>query len=631
MAAIHYVGDGPQCTGTNHHTTLAVALFAAAVNGAENDEIRLTNTVTYLGGGDGDTQLSNWNSSGLGELTIVGGYANCNSTSSSGFTQKGGGTGAVFEIDDQSVVTLRNLQLFNSQTRGLIVNEESTVFLESVDVSDNIAGIRVLNGSYVSVDADSVVSSNGDLDDIQKGGGIWCFGINSQVDIAGSVEQNQAVSGGNLYIEDGCYALLEGGSQIKGSRANGFLYSAHFGGGIMVHDGGELFADGDQGRVLITDHRAIYDGGGIYVHGTGRATLLNTFIARNSTERNGTGLFAIDGGTSATQVIMDRAPSCPFQISCSEFEQNIFYRNVVYVSNSKVNIQRTLFDRNEYSLTVTDFYGLIEVTPGSVLQMSYSNMINNETYVLLQNFGTTELSHITAVDNYMDLMGGGTDDSFVWYSSIGSLRFENSIFQDSQGGQNAPTTSPNISGKCNLIDDSTDWPIGSYTIGTAQFINAAGGDARQQASSDGVDMCQQDTFAWSTDRDIEYQVSPVNENTNPQGEPGEAGGLYDAGFDEVYDNIGPDEFLLTVQREGSGSGFVISDPLGISCGTDCTEVVFNGTLIELTATPLGNSEFTGWRFCPLSNANVCYTTVTESQTIYAEFQPDDLIFSDGFE
>ncbi|WP_154221922.1 hypothetical protein [Marinicella rhabdoformis] len=407
-------------------------------------------------------------------------------------------------------------------------------------------------------------------------------------------------------------------------------YSAHYGGGIMVHDGGELFADGDEDRVLITDHRAIYDGGGVYVYGTGRATLINTYIARNITEDHGAGLYVTNGGTSGYQVVMDRIETCPFIISCSEFEKNSFINELVYINNSKVKISRTLFDRNE-QIGANNEYALINVRPGAVLHMSHSNMLSNDSDYLFVNTGTTEVSHHTAAKNYSQPLSGGASDSHVWWSSFGNLRFENSIFQDTQGGYNAPTTSPNISGKCNLIDNSVNWPGDSYTIGTAQFINVTGGDTRQLSSSEGVDMCQEDTFAWSTNRDIEYQSSPVNENTNPQGLPGEVGGLYDAGFDEVYDNIGTDEFLLTVQKEGSGTGVVISDPLGISCGSDCTEVVFNGTLVKLTATGTSNSDFISWRACPLPSGNDCFVTVTESQTIYAEFQPDDLIFSDGFE
>ncbi|TDR22713.1 InlB B-repeat-containing protein [Marinicella litoralis] len=629
LAATYYVGVGAQCNAPNHHESLSEALLAAAINGTENDEIRLTNTVSYLGEGDGTNTLSNWHSSSLGELIIAGGYANCGDSVNAANAVLGDGSSAVFEVNSGSMVTLRNLQLFNSQSRGLIVDENSTVNLEAVDVSSNVAGIRVLGGSNVTIDAGSIVQNNGDLNNIPKGGGIWCFGVNSQVIIAGALEQNQAVSGGNMYIEDGCFVLLEGGSRIKGSRGL-FEYSADDGGGIMVHDGGELVADGGANRVQITDHWA-FNGSGIYVHGTGRATLFNTYIARNMADVSGAGLFAIDGGNSATQVYMDRVASCPFLISCSEFEQNEFDGNLIEINNSKVNINRTLFDSNSYRFGSLDINSLVEVRPGSTLQLSGSNFIKNETYYLIQNYGTSEITHVTAAGNFLEESGGGTNDSIVWFSTMGSLRFENSIFQDTQGGENAPTTTPDISGKCNLIDDSTDWPMGSYTIGTAVFNNVAGGDARQQSSSPGVDMCLQDTFAWSVDVDIEFQDSPVNENTNPQGNPGEPGGLYDAGFDEVYDNIGNDEFLLTVQREGSGDGFVISDPLGISCGTDCTEVFFNGTLVTLTATPFTGSDFIGWRGCPLVNNNECFISVTESTTVYAEFQPDDLIFSDGFD
>lgn len=630
MSAIHYVGQGPQCNGANHHDSLDDALFASLFNGNQNDEIRLTPSATYTGNQFGSTNLSGWNSSTSGELTIIGGYADCGVANSSGMTVIGNGTDHVFKVDAQSVVTFKNISMSGSASRGLIVDQDSVVFLESVDISGNVAGIRALGGSYVSVDASSVVSSNGDLSDIAKGGGIWCFGGNTEVEIAGTVSFNQATSGGNIYVEDGCYVRLQGGSRIKGSDSI-FAYNAFDGGGIMVHDGGTLFANGGADRVLITDHWAFNDGGGIYVFGTGRATLLNTYIANNFVQNEGTGLFAIDGGSIATQVTMDRAASCPFLISCSEFEGNDFIEDVVHVENSKVKIQRTLFDNNQYMTGVYNFNSLVQVRLGGVLQMSHVNMINNDARFLIESFGSSELSHITAVGNYTHAEEGGLEDSFVWFSSIGSLRLENSIFQDTQGGQNAPTTSPNISGKCNLIDHATDWPVGSYTLGAATFNNLGGGDARQVASSDGVDMCQQDTFAWSTDRDIEYQVSPVNENTNPQGNPGEAGGLYDAGFDEVYDNIGDDQFLLTVQKEGAGSGFVISDPLGISCGTDCTEVIFNGTLVTLTATVLPGSDLIGWLNCPLTNGNDCLITVTESVTLRAEFQPDDLIFSDGFE
>jgi len=49
---------------------------------------------------------------------------------------------------------------------------------------------------------------------------------------------------------------------------------------------------------------------------------------------------------------------------------------------------------------------------------------------------------------------------------------------------------------------------------------------------------------------------------------------------------------LTVNKAGSGT--VISDPAGINCGADCTEVYDDGTMVTLTAYPGVNSHFVAW-------------------------------------
>jgi hypothetical protein len=96
FGAVHYVGVGAQCNGSNHHDNLPLAILAAAVNGTQADEIRLTNTVTYTGAVNGSYVLDGWNSSDNGSLTIEGGFANCNSSTSSGFTAIGDDADAVF-------------------------------------------------------------------------------------------------------------------------------------------------------------------------------------------------------------------------------------------------------------------------------------------------------------------------------------------------------------------------------------------------------------------------------------------------------------------------------------------------------------------------------------------------------
>ncbi len=51
---------------------------------------------------------------------------------------------------------------------------------------------------------------------------------------------------------------------------------------------------------------------------------------------------------------------------------------------------------------------------------------------------------------------------------------------------------------------------------------------------------------------------------------------------------------LTVNKAGGGSGTVTSDPAGINCGADCTEIYDEGTIVTLTARPDPQSFFAGW-------------------------------------
>jgi hypothetical protein len=52
--------------------------------------------------------------------------------------------------------------------------------------------------------------------------------------------------------------------------------------------------------------------------------------------------------------------------------------------------------------------------------------------------------------------------------------------------------------------------------------------------------------------------------------------------------------VLTVAREGGGSGKVMSAPAGITCGTTCSATFIEHAVITLTAVPDADSVFTGW-------------------------------------
>jgi len=83
--------------------------------------------------------------------------------------------------------------------------------------------------------------------------------------------------------------------------------------------------------------------------------------------------------------------------------------------------------------------------------------------------------------------------------------------------------------------------------------------------------------------------------------------------------IGP---ALTATFDGNGSGNVTSNPAGVSCASPsaCVGQFETGTLVTLTATPIGTSVFGTWTGCDSSpTTNPCTLTMTENRTVTATF------------
>jgi len=67
----------------------------------------------------------------------------------------------------------------------------------------------------------------------------------------------------------------------------------------------------------------------------------------------------------------------------------------------------------------------------------------------------------------------------------------------------------------------------------------------------------------------------------------------------VFATFSPSTYRLTVTSSSTGNGTVVSNPVGIDCGKDCTENYPHGTQVVLTAESDKRSIFTGW----LGNCN----------------------------
>ena len=77
--------------------------------------------------------------------------------------------------------------------------------------------------------------------------------------------------------------------------------------------------------------------------------------------------------------------------------------------------------------------------------------------------------------------------------------------------------------------------------------------------------------------------------------------------------------LLTASLAGAGSGSVISDPVGISCGALCEGYIPSGTPITLTALPVMGSYLAAWSGCDSVSGNRCILTPDTSRTVSADF------------
>ena len=81
------------------------------------------------------------------------------------------------------------------------------------------------------------------------------------------------------------------------------------------------------------------------------------------------------------------------------------------------------------------------------------------------------------------------------------------------------------------------------------------------------------------------------------------------------------QYMLTVQKAGGGSGTVTSSPSGIDCGSDCTETYNAGTIVTLTAVAASGSIFEGWSGGGCSGTGTCAVTMDTSKTVTAAFAP----------
>ncbi len=321
------VGD-PDCT----HASLADALSDAAADPSGPHRIRLAFVSRLSTSAAVFDQLEVVNP--LADIAVEGRYASCaaseplgdGSRSEIGFTE--GSIGRILRATNAGAVrslTLRRVDLVRGNSTSfplpdayggaILARGNLELVLDQASVSASRStrggGVAVMDGASLTLENGSNIGANQAESIAARGGGIYCAGRPSRVQVRrGSVTGNYARGdGGGIYLDD-CSGLFQLPNPIGGfnsfvlqnNSAGVFGESARgYGGAIHSHASEIQIA-----AATLTTHAAVFlnnsaeRGGAIYTRSdaSGSAvlvSLMDSVLASNAARDRGGALFHLDG------------------------------------------------------------------------------------------------------------------------------------------------------------------------------------------------------------------------------------------------------------------------------------------------------------------------------------------------
>jgi hypothetical protein len=161
---------------------------------------------------------------------------------------------------------------------------------------------------------------------------------------------------------------------------------------------------------------------------------------------------------------------------------------------------------------------------------------------------------------------------------------------------------------------------------TLTISKAGSGDGAVTSSPSGIDCGSTCSHAYEDGAVVTLSASPNGESTFTGWSGGGCSGsgtcqvtlASDTAVTATFTKNAPNERTLTVNKSGSGTGTVASNPAGINCGSACSHAFSEGAVVTLTPTPGSNSTFTGWSGA-CSGAGACQVTMDQARTVGANF------------
>ncbi len=214
---------------------------------------------------------------------------------------------------------------------------------------------------------------------------------------------------------------------------------------------------------------------------------------------------------------------------------------------------------------------------------------------------------------YCDTTGGGClNDNNLGTASVRDMKWHHAVVVFDRSGNmtgyvdgNVGSSPSNISAAVGSMTVAQNLMIGQYSNGGGDYFNGTLDDVRVYNRALSADEIIQ-LYNQSSDStpDIPVEEVPDDTPTDPTSTP--------------------TQYNLSVLMSGSGNGSISGT--GISCGTDCSEVVNSGTQVTLTASPANSSSiFSGWSGGGCSGTGNCVVTVSSDKTVTATFTTQPLV------
>ena len=565
-SAATYVVGTPVGAGQCTHANLQAAVNAAATNPGA-DTIRVTRSAAWT------AQQVGINSDH--DLEIVGGYANCNSTTADGTRTTLDGAGGdhrpVFTIRSNGIVTLRGLSITGGDQAG----------------DDNGGGISFEGGGILDI-GDSSIAYN----EAHDGGGIYATGTSTAAEL---VLRNDVVvgfnvarnSGGGVVAKSLEASIIGPNTSLMFNEAHGdsgggnggglavvsqqfasyaYVYSdgiggigalyantAVNGGGIAVLGGqeadrpayAEVFSTHSDGDVVVNENTASGKGGGIYVKSDADdssgdslawALLRNARIDGNSAP-DGAAIYVdydeggvlglARGGIVRFNVDADipmhaAAAPCPFGRPCGFITGNVSSASGAVIrmpSDGDVRLRKIAVQDNEGGrlayLTSTANYESPFLTMRDCLITG--NAVANELLRLGGDRGFISLDHATIADNAI-----GTD--FVAHSE--NLSFTRSlVYQPGKRTMDTPPTNEQMS---LVVTNDVSLAGSANTYAAPRFVDPERGDYNLRAGSVAVD------YAPSASGDEQGDLNSHTRNLDLPNIPNQAGAGDAGAFEREY-------------------------------------------------------------------------------------------------